>query len=397
MSKIVIQELFKKYLDDNITPEEFSRLYGMISMEYDPDALDEMLERAFSSPGFAAGSEDHDTKEVFDSMLARIREKKGNETFPAPVIPLRRQHWKVGVAAAIIFLIVGGVYWHSHKQNTTDQLVAENKTTKFDAPPGKNGAILTLADGKQIVLDSTQNGSLEQQGNTHLLKQNGQLSYKTDEGGQTAILYNTMTTPRGKQYQLLLADGTKVWLNAASSIRFPTAFRGKERRVTVSGEAYFEVAHNKDMPFMVQVNNAEITVLGTHFNVMDYNDEKNISTTLLEGSVRITTGSQQILLVPGEQGRIERATGKLSSSQVDVEQVIAWTKGRLCLVNSDFPVLMRQISRWYDVNVIFQGNVPNVHIGGFIHKDVDLATVLEFLGENGVHYKTEGKTITILP
>jgi ferric-dicitrate binding protein FerR (iron transport regulator) len=206
-----------------------------------------------------------------------------------------------------------------------------------------------------------------------------------------------MTTPRGKQYQILLEDGTKVWLNAASSIRFPAAFVGKERRVEVSGEAYFEVARNKNKPFIVQVNKTEIAVLGTHFDVMGYNDEKTISTTLLEGSVRITSGTQQVLLVPGEQGRMERATGKLSSSQVDVEQIIAWTKGKLCLVNSDFPVLMRQISRWYDVDVIFQGNPPNVHIGGFIHKDINLATVLEFLKGSGVHYTTEGKTITILP
>ncbi|HWK03552.1 MAG TPA: FecR domain-containing protein [Puia sp.] len=397
MATLAIKNLFRKYLDDDITPDEFSRLYEMISNEYDPASLDELLEGAFSNPAFAAGSGDHDPAAVFASLLARIEERKINNTLPAPVVRLRPWRRMAAASAIILFLVSGSIYLYRQKQNSSNQEVAEKKAIRLDTLQGTNGAILTLADGKQIVLDSSQNGSLEKQGNTRILKQGSQLSYKTDEGDQAVVLYNTITTPRGKQYQLLLTDGTKVWLNAASSIRFPATFNGKERRVEVSGEVYFEVAHNKDMPFIVQVDKTEIAVLGTHFNVTDYNDEKTICTTLLEGSVRIINGTQQALLVPGEQGRIERATGKLSSSQVDVEQIIAWTKGRLCLVNSDFPVLMRQISRWYDVDIVFQGAVPKVHIGGFIHRDVNLATVMGFLEETGVHYKVEGKTIIILP
>jgi ferric-dicitrate binding protein FerR (iron transport regulator) len=206
-----------------------------------------------------------------------------------------------------------------------------------------------------------------------------------------------MTTPKAKQYRLVLPDGTRVWLNAASSIRFPTAFRGRERRLEVSGEVYFEVAQDKNMPFVVQVDKTEIVVLGTHFDVMDYGDERTINTTLLEGAVKVRNGKQEILLTPGEQGSVERASGKLSSSPVDVDAVIAWTKGRISLANSDLSVLMRQISRWYDVDVKFQGKIPDLHVGGFINRDVDLSTVMEFLGENGVHYRTEGRTITILP
>ncbi|PSL45411.1 FecR family protein [Chitinophaga niastensis] len=398
MSNIQLKELFKKYLDETLTPEEFSQLYEMIHAGYDPEVLDELLDGVLSNPDFTVSSGDYDKKEVFASLLAKIEEREVKEVLPTPVIPIYRKRWIAVGAAAIIFLLAGSIYWMLAMRNPSNQLVAEKKQVKFDAPPGRSGAILTLSNGKQIELDNTQNGSLAQQGNTRLLKQGGKLSYKTEDAfaDKPMVLYNVVTTPRGRQFQLVLADGTRVWLNAASSIKFPTTFNGKERRVAVSGEAYFEVAHNYNMPFVVQVNKSEIAVLGTHFDVLNYNDENNISATLLEGSIKVTNASQHILLVPGEQGKIERATGELSSKKVDADQVIAWTKGELAISNSDFSGLMRQISRWYDVDVVFQGNVPNVRIGGFLHRDVNLSTVLDFLGENGVRYKTEGKTITIL-
>ncbi|HMI61382.1 MAG TPA: FecR domain-containing protein, partial [Puia sp.] len=202
---------------------------------------------------------------------------------------------------------------------------------------------------------------------------------------------------RGREFELVLADGTRVTLNAASTIRFPTTFTGSERRVEVSGEAYFEVTHNEKMPFIVKLNSTEIAVLGTHFDVSDYSDENNVSATLLEGSVKVSNGPQNTLLAPGEQAKLDRTTSVLSRKKVDVDEVVAWTKGRLSFNNSDLPRLMRQISRWYDVDVIFGGNIPNVRIGGFLHRDVNLSTILDYLADNGVHYRTEGKTITILP
>jgi ferric-dicitrate binding protein FerR (iron transport regulator) len=395
MSKAAIKELFQKYLDERITPEEFASLYEQIQQGYDPAELDELLETAYSNPAYAASSQDHDTNAVFASLLARIEEQKSQLT---PIRRIRYNRWMIAAAAAALLVMAGGIYLFRHEPKALQPLIAEKKKIILDVPPGNSGAILTLADGRQIVLDSTRNGALDKQGDARIVKQGGQLSYKTDEGANaTELLYNTMTTPRGKQYQLVLSDGTKVWLNAASSIRFPAAFKGKERRVMVSGEAYFEVAQDKQMPFVVQLDKSQIEVLGTHFNVMDYNDERAVNTTLIEGAVKITAGTQQIVLTPGEQGRVDRSTGNLSSAPVDVEQAVAWTRGRLSLVDSDLPVLMRQISRWYDVDVRFQGNPPNVHIGGFIHRDVNLATLMDFLEENGVHYTFEGKTIIILP
>jgi ferric-dicitrate binding protein FerR (iron transport regulator) len=415
-----LKDLFKKYLENNLTTEEFSQLYETIRSGYDPTDLDELIEATFSDPAYAVPAEDN-KKEVFASLLAKIEEKDHSipatpafTPAPIPVVPLYRRRGIAGAAAAILILTAGSLYWLAHRRNIPAQLVAEQKTIKFDAPPGRSGATLTLANGQHIELDSTQNGALTQQGNARLLKKGSKLSYEAqDRPAVSTVLYNSITTPRGRQFELVLADGTHVSLNAASSIRFPTAFTGKERRVEVSGEVYFEVAKNASMPFVVALSRggtlppaadpgtghegAEIQVLGTHFNVSDYNDENNISATLLEGSIKVSSGTQQIILTPGEQGKIDRGTSVLSHQKVDVDEVVAWTKGRLAISNSDLPTLMRQISRWYDVDVAFQGKSPNIRFGGFLHRDVNLSTLLDYLGENGVHYKTEGKTITILP
>ena len=416
MTDTRLKDLFKKYLDESITPEEFSQLYEMIRAGYDPESIDELLKTTFSDPGFAVNPEEYDRDEVFASLLATIEKKEAKkpmlspEPAPAPVIPLYRK-WRIATAAAVILLMAGSIYYLSRRQPSPDHPISQKKPTPFDAPPGHSGAILTLADGKHIRLDEAQNGSLTQQGNTSLVKQGGQLSYSAKDASSAAaptaspnnrsnapeVLYNTVTTPRGREFELVLADGTRVSLNAASTIRFPTTFTGKERRVEVSGEAYFEVTHNENMPFVVQVNSTEIAVLGTHFDVADYNDENNVSATLLEGSVKVSNGPQNTLLAPGEQARLDRTTSVLSRKKVNVEEVVAWTKGRLSFNNSDLPRLMRQISRWYDVDVIFGGNIPNVRIGGFLHRDVNLSTILDYLADNGVHYRTEGKTITILP
>ncbi len=429
-----LTDLFKKYLEDSLTPEEFSQLYEKIRAGYDPEDLDKLLETTFSNPAFSAPAADYDKKEVFTSLLTKIEEKERTELAQPPVIPIYRRRRMTGAAAALIFLLAGSSYWIFHQRNLSSPLVIEKKEIRFDAPPGKSGAILTLANGQQVELDSTQNGALTQQGNARLLKQGGKLSYHTEgrtcrppenenaPSANSTVIYNSISTPRGRQFELVLSDGTHVSLNAASSIRFPTSFTGKERRVEVSGEAYFEVAKNMSMPFIVSLpspagtsplagqegstpplggrgvgGGGVVQVLGTHFNVSAYNDENNISATLLEGSIKFSSGTQEALLTPGEQGKIDRGTSVLSHKKVDVDEVIAWTKGRLAINNSDLSVLMRQISRWYDVDVVFQGNIPNVRIGGFLHRDVNLSTVLDFLAENGVHFRAEGKTITILP
>jgi ferric-dicitrate binding protein FerR (iron transport regulator) len=476
-----LQDLFRKYLDETLTQDEFIRLYALVRAGQDPGALDALIADVLTNPVYAVNATDYDKKEVFASLLAKIEgmepvEVGGEEMVPVDgeeregmrlvegeeregkvigegeregkVVPFFRRGWAVAGAAAVVVLLAGSIYLMLNKKNVPGDLAVEKKEIRFDAPPGRSGAILTLANGQQMELDNVQNGRLAQQGDAQLLKEGGRLSYRADgsavgsgagtgaagagaagsdaarrhvaggdagagtagrdgaAGAGTAsrdatagspVLYNSITTPRGRQFELVLSDGTRVSLNAASTIRFPTSFAGKDRRVEVTGEAYFEVARNEKTPFIVTINKAEVVVLGTHFDVSNYDDENNINATLLEGSIKMGPVSGQVLLAPGEQARLDRTSGTLSRKKVDVDQVVAWTKGRLAISNSDLPALMRQISRWYDVDVVLPAVIPNVRIGGFLHRDVNLSTVLGYLEENGVHYKAEGKTITILP
>ena len=401
MSKSTVADLIQKYLDDSITPDDFSRLYELINNEYDPEALESVLKRSFSDPSFSDGSRDYDLKEVFASLQARIREREAGKVLPlpAPVIPLHRRRW-IAVAAAVILLLGVGTYIRM-RHEVKPNMAPANASKKQDVPPGHDGAILTLADGRQIVLDSVQNGSLAMQGTTRITKlNNGQLNYSSLTGKPSEILYNTLTTPRARKATVILADGTQVWLNAASSIKYPTVFSGKERRVEIAGEAYFEIKKNAGMPFFVKRAGSDetIQVLGTRFNVNAYDDEDAMKTTLLEGSVKVIRGSNNSVLGPGQQAILGNGNdeGIRVVDDTNIDEVMAWKNGRFQFSNMDLKTIMRQLTRWYDVDVVFEGKVPNIRVGGFIHKDVNLSIVMEFLGENGVHYKIDGKKITIL-
>lgn len=395
MSRNQLAALFKKYLDDNISPEEFSQLYELInSRDYSPEVLDDLLQQTFSNAVPADGTTDYNRHEILNSLMTRIAAEEEKEMPIRKTISIHRRRWVA--AAAIAVLVAGGFYLIHRKQPASANLVAgEEHWQQFDLPPGKNGAILTLSSGKRILLDSVRNGALENQGNAHLVKETDAISYQAEQHRQDQVVYNSMSTPRSRQYQLILSDGSRVWLNAASSIRFPTSFPGNERRVEITGEAYFEIAPDKEKPFIVQTGNMEVQVLGTHFDLMAYDDENHISTTLIEGAVKVKSGSQERVLSPGQQGSIEKSSGNLSVKEVETDPVIAWTQERLALTNADFGGLMRQISRWYDVDVVFDGKIPDLQIGGFIHKDVYLSTVMEFLGRNGLHYRMEGRKIII--
>lgn len=401
-----LEYLYERCINASATPEEQQEFVGLMQLPENETLGRQLLSRAFREPKETTDVTGETAATILQAIFfadnpkrETIAPPKGPVAFsgqPGGKIYLLKGLRMAGAAAAAVLLLAGGLYWYTHKGGALSP-VADNGEMKFDAPPGHAGAILTLADGKRITLDSARNGTLLQQGNARLFKQGGALKYKETDGSPALALYNTITTPRGRQYQLVLSDGTSVWLNAASSIRFPAVFHGKERRVAVTGEAYFEVAPDKSKPFIVTADNTEITVLGTHFDVMDYEDEKDIRTTLLEGSVQMANRSEQVLLVPGRQGSLKKETGELSDQPVDADQLVAWTKGQLALGSSDLPALMRQISRWYDVDINFQGSVPDLRIGGLIDRNVNLSTVLGFLQDQGLHYTTEGKTITILP
>jgi hypothetical protein len=314
----------------------------------------------------------------------------------------------VRVAAAIIIIVFSaGVYFYLNNKTGKTLAVTPTKSTpagKKDIVPGSNKATLLLADGSALALDDERNGEVTRQGNSKVIKIDGKLAYNSSYLNSNEVLYNTISTPRGGQYQVKLADGTLVWLNAASSLHFPTVFAGKERKVEITGEAYFEVAKNKDMPFIVVANGAEIQVFGTHFNVMAYNDESELTTTLLEGSVKFVSGAESGMLVPGQQSQLSKSGRLRLVSNVDVNAVVAWKNGLFHFENAGIETVMKQLSRWYDVELVYQDkNGPdyqNKKMGDLLHADIprntslaDVLKALEIAG--GAKFEMDGKRIII--
>jgi ferric-dicitrate binding protein FerR (iron transport regulator) len=327
--------------------------------------------------------------------------------------PVRLVWMRYAVAAALLLAIAtGGYFWLKARSGNTPP-IAKNTAPAQDVPAGGDKAILTLADGSQIVLDSAANGDLAQQGSIKVQKLNGQLKYSvghSDDVYAAGTAYNTVRTPRGGQYELVLQDGTKVWLNAASTLKYPTAFNGRERIVELTGEGYFEVkpltpkGGQGKIPFKVLVpGGQEVEVLGTHFNIMAYKDEPLMRTTLLEGSVRVhaMTGDQKpTLLAPGQQAQISSSGAVLVDQNADVDQAVAWKNGFQIFHNADLPTILRQVSRWYDVDVEYQTKAfPEMGLDGTIPRSVSLQNMIKVLELNNdqVHLKLENNKIIVLP
>lgn len=306
---------------------------------------------------------------------------------------------KVAVAASVLLVIGMSSYYLLFNKSGKQKEFVKTQDEKFknDVNPGKYKAKLTLADGKTIVLDSAAVGQLTRQGGTNVLNKDGQLVYEAGEKGSGEVLYNTLSTARGETYATVLADGSKVWLNSASSIQFPVAFVGNERNVEITGEAYFEVAKNKTMPFKVTSGNQVVEVLGTHFNINAYQDEPSIKTTLLEGSVRVsqlTTHRSQILK-PGQQATLRE---DIKVIDADTEEALAWKNGYFMFVDENIQSVMRKISRWYNVDIEYRGDVSGKAIGGIVSRYENVSEVLNILKLTGaIHFKIEGRRIVVMP
>ena len=310
--------------------------------------------------------------------------------------PIAQRWW---VAAAILLLLAGGSWFWLSNNNKS---VSHKPLAVQDVPPGGSGAILTLADGTQVVLDSTGNGNIATQANARISKLNGKLVYEksgvTTSAGKP--LMNTLSTPRGRQYQLVLPDGTIAWLNAASSIEYPAVFTGKERRVSVTGEVYLEVAAQAGAPFMVNTPTQEIMVLGTSFNINTYSNEKAARTTLLNGSIRIHLPNSPLptshsVLKPGQQATV--TAGKLDIREVDAAQSVAWIKGQFWFSHASVPDVMRELERWYDVEIVYEGAVPQHTFGGKLERNLPLSAVVKFLEESDVHCEIQGRKLIVKP
>lgn len=354
--------LWRKYLGNRASKEELDELFRINAFPDDEQqnvAIEQVLAELPD-----AGSLDADRQE---EILQSILDVIGSEKKPR-VRSLQRV-WMA--AASVLLLLTAGLYWLMTLRSTDDIVTA-------DIQPGTNGALLTLADGKQVLLDTIRDATISLHQGVNARVVNGTLVY--EQGSNEEMIFNTVTTPKGRQYQLTLSDGTKVWLNADSRIHYPASFSGVERTVDIEGEAYFEVAKNKAAPFRVRIGNrAEIEVLGTSFNVNTYTNEDALSTTLLEGAVRVHGSSGAVLLKPGQQAQVPVSGNIKLNDTADIEKVMAWKNGLFAFENASLQEVMQELERWYGVDIIYEEQIPDIKFGGMMSKNLTLAEVLRLL------------------
>lgn len=386
MKKYQAKDLIAKYLEGTATPEE-----RIIAEQW----FFRDLENSTYTP----------SQERIDEADKKITAKLMNHIGQHAKAKMIKLWPLIASAAAILIFLSIGLSYYLNKTGITQGV---NQLVKHDIAPGGNKAILTLANGKQVILTNAKNGKLAQQGSTQINKTaDGQIIYnasQTVKGSETT--YNTITTPRGGQYLVILPDSSKVYLDAASSLRFPIAFAGNIRTVVLTGEAYFEVAHNKSKPFHVITKGQTVEVLGTHFNINAYDDERSIKTTLLEGSVRVSIEGHTAMLTPGEQAQIAAPLTTLTKGMnedikviqnVNTDEAVAWKNGFFQFENADIQTIMRQFSRWYNVDVIYRGKVQERLFSGEIHRNLTAIQALDLLNYANVHFYIDGKKIIISP
>jgi len=414
--------LLKKARAGNATGEEYARIAAIINADQTGELIaeaDHFLAQESHVPSSNIEPYNYD---YWQRAFLEIKQTwQQQHVQPAKVRRIPRT--SVWIAAASILLILSvGTYFLTKRTTSQQQQVAAS----YKILPGKDGAILTLADGSQVLLDSIQNGVIAQQAGATAKIVNGTLIYEGGNGNE--VVYNVMSTPKARQFHVVLPDGTHAWLNSASSIRYPTAFTGDERKVTITGEVYFEVAHNAKMPFRLNVNNqAQIEVLGTHFNVKAYNDEPVINTTLLEGSIAITLSPGQktskqaaknkLILKPGQQAQIlvdqnklqlnadafaakkanqETQPGLKMVDNTDIDKVMAWKNGVFDFNDINFQDAMAQLERWYDIEVVYEKGIPaDVELNGKMTKDITLNELVTILGKIGLKCRLEGRKLLI--
>ncbi|WP_170113622.1 FecR domain-containing protein [Mucilaginibacter yixingensis] len=337
------------------------------------------------------GGEEQLTDTLYQNFQQKLQQNKKRSRFA----------YSGWVAASVVIALISGYFLFK----TNKQIPQTNTVAQVKAPagqPGKNKAFLTLADGRKIDLDDTRPGQLAQQQGVVIHSTSGgkiiyQMAGNQKAAAKDTLAWNNITIPRAGQYELELPDGTKVWLNAETSLRFPVQFQGKERRVMLTGEAYFEVAHNASMPFKVSTGSQTVTVLGTHFNIKAYADEEKMSTTLLQGSVSIanSVSGQSKLLVPGKQADIYKGNGAIAISNAKVDEVIAWKNGYFIFDNQDIRSIMKLVSRWYDVDVNYQINKP-VRFGGTFSRSSNLNELLKnFALISNLHFDVKERRIIV--
>lgn len=400
--------LFHRYNAGICTLEEKDEYLRMVIQDHYSEELKALVDKAVTN---ATDTGTYLNEEEAARVLRGILDTGKAESGRVVSFKKTFHTWKtyVAIAASVILLAATAIWLNT---GSSSKEISGLKALPVDKAPGKGGAILTLADGRTVVIDSLGNGIVATQGGAQVLLKNGQLTYtnaasSADVKANSTILYNTLQTPMARQAQFILPDGTKVWLNAASSIKYPVRFDGKTREVEVKGEVYFEVAHNAQKPFRVHFgkvdNNSNpdkegvIEVLGTHFNINAYSDEPLIKTSLLEGSVRVIRNGITGILKPGEQAQIDEENRLKVVRDIDLNEEVAWKNGLFVVRGSDLKTLMRQLARWYDIEVVQEGVFPAKRYGALINRDVNLSDVIKSLEVYGINSTLENGKLILRP
>lgn len=389
MSEITFEELFKRYMSGALNVEEIRLFRTMALRPENKEMLSRLLQEAFNDPGYAEQA-DFDAEEMAEEIVMKARQSEMIPVLhPVPKSIVARSWFKYAAAAAI-FLLLLAVSWEWNTRKRTRTITQDIQLHHGTARP-----VLILGDGTRIAPDSAANGAIAQQGSAQVIKlANGQLAYKQISQKNTGLVYNTMQTPNGCLYQLILPDGSHVWLNAASSLRYPAAFPDDKRMVEVSGEAYFDIAKDEKKPFIVTAKGMEVQVLGTAFNIMAYTDEDAVKTTLVQGAVKINAGR---ILHPGEQA-VLRTSGELLVSKPDMEEILGWKNGEFNFKETNISTIMRQVSRWYDVEVKYEGDMSGIELSGIVARTATISQLLKALELTKiVRFKIQGRTITVMP
>jgi hypothetical protein len=383
MSESRLEYLFNCYICNNHTGAEEEELMALMAQSENKAVVQKLIENLIENTGSEIEMQDDAAASILQNILQANK---------APVIPIRNRKavfsfWMRVAAAAILFL-VGATYWILDKKYNSKAKVGMEAQISPHILPGGNRAVLITSEGKTIMLDSVQNGIIALQGNSKISKQGGLLIYNASAIAKqgASITYNTIVTPRGGQYQVVLSDGSKVWLNSASSLHFPIGFADSQRIVELTGEAYFEAVKNKEKPFLVKVGDMQVKVLGTHFNIKAYNDESFIKTSLLEGSVKIIKGKVSGFLKPGEQAVLNSNDNKLEISKANMDEAIAWKNGLFQFEGANIISIMKEIGRWYNVEIEYAAKPTMRRFEGKISRNAQLSDVLRILELSNVKF-----------
>ncbi|MCE7060321.1 FecR family protein [Dyadobacter sp. CY343] len=385
--------LFSRYYSGLATDPETNELMHLIRMSENDETLAALIRNAWESlhPDEKEFSEEESGK-MLHSILQTAENQHEEEEEQEKVRPMR---WLRYAAASLLIIAGFSLYWLKNRPEKAPEVAVTGRQVT-DIPPGGNRAMLSLSDGRQIPLDSAANGLLGSHGAANFTKtDDGKLRVAVSENLQeTNNQSNRLSTPKGGQYQVTLHDGSKVWLNASSSIRFPTVFANNNRTVEISGEAYFEVTKDRKRPFRVRFGTSEVEVLGTSFNIMAYKDESALKTTLVEGSVKLRNKKGSKKLTPGQQATIS-ANGAIQTAAVDIDREIAWKNGLFYFKDSGIEEIMRQAARWYDIDVNYEGKIPKRQFTGKVSRNVNISELLNMLRYAGVNARVEQNKVVV--